>query len=314
MASLSLSIPGLPPILNQIPNINLVPSMLTIPNVTNLLNQPSVAAIQALPNVLSIIKAPSINAIATLPGISGLIGVPNLSALVRVPSITDILNLVDGGGLAQEDADDTLAAFDDQVWGIYLNGELALEPDSIFTFGFDNSWRVTNAPQEKGAFQSYNKVSTPYDSRVMVTLGGSDQDRAAFLQTIDDLANSLDLYDIVTPDRIYTSANIYDYNLIRRAENGVGLLSVELKFTEIRVPAQQNGATTQAVTSVATPSQGVPVSPQESSGASPISLGSLQGLIPSPSQILAFGTSALKNKATGLATGLVSNITGGLVH
>jgi hypothetical protein len=162
-------------------------------------------------------------------------------------------------------------------WGIYLNGVAALVPDNIIAVDFKNDWRIADYPQEEGAFQSYNKVLTPYDVKVTMTKGGagllsaigigSSANVKSFIAAVEMAAASLNLYDVMTPDRTYHSANITHYDYKRSAENGVSLLTVELWLQQIRVTA------TTAFTNTAAPD-----------GMDPANTGSVQATTPTPAQ------------------------------
>ena len=134
----------------------------------------------------------------------------------------------------------TSAATQSGQWGIFdQSGNLVIEPDSFVDLEYTQTWRLPNYPMEQGSFQSYNKVQTPFDVRVTVAKGGSNGDRIAFLSSIDTAANSLDLYNVNTPDWSYSNVSIEHYNYKRTATNGVTLLKVELALLEIRVSASQ---------------------------------------------------------------------------
>lgn len=155
-------------------------------------------------------------------GIPPLLNPSNLtSAITQVLTLDSIFNLL------------TAKA---PVWGIFQNGNQVLNPapDSIISLDFKKEWSLPNYPQELGAFQSYNKVTMPYDARIRMTKGGLGGVRNAFLESVDTIAASLDLYDIVTPDRTYLNANINHYDITRSAVNGVELLTVDIYLTEIR--------------------------------------------------------------------------------
>lgn len=126
------------------------------------------------------------------------------------------------------------------IWGIY-NGETAvIVPDSMISIEFKSDNRVLNYPIQKGSFQSYNKLITPYSARIRMTKSGTDADRQEFLSSIDAAANSLDVYDIVMPDTFYNDANITGYEYKRTSENGVGLLSVEILLQQVLTTATED--------------------------------------------------------------------------
>jgi hypothetical protein len=152
-------------------------------------------------------------------------------------------------------------------WGIYKNGSLVLTPDSVIGFEYKNDYLLSDYPQEAGAFQSYNKVASPYDAKMQMTKGGKDADRAAFLNALNTLLLSLDTYDIVTPEITYINANLKRYDYRRDSRNGFALLKVELWFEEIRITAAS------AFSNTAQPS-----------GASAVNVGTVQPTAPTPAQ------------------------------
>lgn len=120
-------------------------------------------------------------------------------------------------------------------WGIYLDGQPALVFDTFVAIDFRQGWAVSDYPVERGAFESYDKVSLPFDARVKFASGGSEENRQALLDAVAALSKTLLLYDVVTPEAVYQSVNVQHYDYKRTATNGVGLISVEIWFLEIRV-------------------------------------------------------------------------------
>lgn len=132
------------------------------------------------------------------------------------------------------------------VWGIYQNGIPVIEPDSIVAFDFKQSWLISDYPVEQGAFQSYDKVQTPFEVRIRMSKGGSVLARQGFLNNVIAIVGTLALYDIVTPDAIYRSANITSWDYRRTAANGVGMIVVDMTLVEVRVTATTQFSNTQA--------------------------------------------------------------------
>lgn len=165
------------------------------------------------------------------------------------------------------------------AWGIFgQKGGLAIKPDSIAAFEFQQEYRVAEYPLEEGGFESYNKVTLPFDARVIMTKGGSLAERKAFLETVDAVVASLDLYTIVTPERSYGNANLTRMGFRREAESGVSLLTVELHAVEIRTQAS-----VQFVASAPGDQSGGNRNPGDThapSGANPRSNGSVQPVTP----------------------------------
>lgn len=181
-------------------------------------------------------------------------------------------------------------------WGIYYKGAPVILPASVFSqivtgalapiaavasaiglpnilpvaasmveFEFKQEWPVSNYPQEQGAFQSYNKVTLPFDVRVKLACGGPTAARQAFLQTVFAIAgnqppgaaglatallgsgvpnpasapltSSLPLFSVVTPELTYTSVTCVHVGFSRMAEKGATLIVADLWFQEISVTA-----------------------------------------------------------------------------
>jgi len=58
-------------------------------------------------------------------------------------------------------------------WGIYdMSGAPVLTASSVAGMEYARDWRVSNYPQEQGAFASYNKVKTPFTAKVTFLVGG----------------------------------------------------------------------------------------------------------------------------------------------
>lgn len=130
-------------------------------------------------------------------------------------------------------------------WGIYYFGFPLVLADNVVAFEFRNEWAIGDYPVERGSFESYDKVASPFLARVRFSAGGSEGDRAAFLASIEAIAGDLNLYDVVTPEKVYTSCNISHYDYRRSAESGAGLLSVDVWLTEIRQTATMNAQNAQ---------------------------------------------------------------------
>jgi len=166
------------------------------------------------------------------------------------------------------------------AWGIYLNGALAIEADSILKLEHKATARVSNAPQEEGSFQSYNKVQAPYATRVQMTKGGNESERAAFLDALEAAKLSLNLYDIVMPEKSYLNANIVGYSYQRSARSGVTLLTCEVMLEEIRqasAPVFTQTASGQTV-------QSPVVAAKQPAGADPVNAGTKQPVKPTAAQ------------------------------
>lgn len=158
------------------------------------------------------------------------------------------------------------------IWGIYdSSGALLVQPDSILEFEHHPRWNIPDFPvQGTGtaptAFASYNKVKLPFDIRVRMSKGSTLTDRQQFLTALDNAADSIALYTILTPERTYQNADILYYDIVRttqgtRADGAYFLTEVDVFFRQIlSVQAQYS---TTALQNAANPS----AQPQAATGA-----------------------------------------------
>jgi hypothetical protein len=156
-----------------------------------------------------------------LPGIPPLLnpGPAGLATLVA-PLISKLLNILS------------------PKWGIYkkagLGLTLAITPDSFVSIDYTNTANISNYPIEQGGFAAYNKVQNPRSWMITINKGGSKTDLQSFIDTLEDMQASLDLYTILTPNKIFINANIEQITYRRDAQNGAGMISAQIHFVEIK--------------------------------------------------------------------------------
>jgi hypothetical protein len=143
-------------------------------------------------------------------------------------------------------------------WGIFKDGQAVVASDNTVSFEYRQDWAVSDFPIERGAFGSYDKVNTPFNARIRASAGGSQANREAFLNSIVNIAGTLDLYDLVTPEQVYLSVNIEHYDYRRSAENGVGLIVADIWLLQIRETATAVFSQT-ALTQTKSPASADPV-------------------------------------------------------
>lgn len=192
-----------------------------------------------------------------MPDVPNVPGVPALSSYAA-----------NDATLAVTDAFAAVSAFLAPSWGIYIEGQAVITPANLFTqsfggaigalstiaalIGFPNvvpvvastiefeyagDSPISNYPQEKGAFQSYDKVQLPFDIKLKIAAGGSVSNRQALFSTLDALRTSVALVDIVTPEGVYPSVCCKHVDYRRTASNGVDLVLADVWFEEVRVQA-----------------------------------------------------------------------------
>lgn len=184
-----------------------------------------------------------------MPNVPNLPGVPSLSSFAR----NEVTFL----------AADAIAILQSRLfpeqWGIFENGAPVIPADNVVSLDFKQESTISQYPVEQGAFESYDKVASPFEARLQFSRGGSVIDRQQILNTIDAISKTLTLFDVVTPERIYTSVNITHYDYHRSANRGAGMIVLDVLCTEVRVNATPSFSSTQSP-----------------SGASPVSGGNVQ--------------------------------------
>jgi len=162
-----------------------------------------------------------------MPIVPNVPGVPALSSYLTnaVPLIfADAISLLFGGPA--------------NPWGIYLNGRPAFDFESFNSFSFKKEFVIADYPIEgdggSSGFMSYDKVELPFECRVRLISGGSESEREALLTQVETAAADLELYDIVTPERLYQSCNIQRFGVERTSTDGVGVIKIDIVFQQIR--------------------------------------------------------------------------------
>lgn len=233
------------------------------------------------------------------PNVPQLPGVPQVNRSNAFPASTppQLGGVLALGRLAQ-------AFFQKNVWGIFRDhsdeeperdpetGEIlpvltvsaeppVIVPDSFRTFNYKSEFDVTDAPTEQGGFASYNKVNNPYELVVRLTKSSSRRARAEFLETLESISRSLNLYKVVTDVRVYERLNIVRYEIRRDEARGAHWLNeVDVYFREIRLVRSEYSNTATNTANAKSP------------GAAPTAnVGSVQPVVPSAAQAAAAGVS-----------------------
>jgi len=176
------------------------------------------------------------------------------------------------------------------------SGNPVLTPDSVLSLEWHGEERISDYPVQNGQFVSYNKVKVPFDLRMVMTCQGKNviQDalqsvtqslnqalsniglafgqpmsRDAFLRQLDEMLDSTDLYDVVTPDKVYQNVNLVAYNHAKKNDEGGTLIIAELMFREVRELLP---------TATVTILPGKQISSNSESAASPVDAGTVVGI------------------------------------
>ncbi len=211
---------------------------------------------------------------------------PNVPQAPGVPSVLRQVGAVQNNVvLLAADAVGVVGLFQGAQWGLFTQAgapafgsqfggiisvvlnALGSSGQSVGDVEFRLDHRVSTAPQEQGAFLSYNKVSTPFSGRVTYIVSGTAGQRSAFLSQVYALQGSTTLLTLMMPEFSYPSCTIVHHDLRRSAKNGVSMFAVDIWVEEVRITG------TAAYSNTATPA-----------GAASTNGGTVQPQAPTPSQ------------------------------
>lgn len=109
---------------------------------------------------------------------------------------------------------------------------------------------IVTAPQENGAFTSYNRVYAPKQAKYQLVCDGSLQSytpqfgipqdatsvRAQFVSQVDALIESDEIYSLSSPELTFTNMNATHYDFVRK---NATIIYVDIWFQEVRLQASE---------------------------------------------------------------------------
>lgn len=171
----------------------------------------------------------------------------NLAAAAGLPDIALAPGVAAIAPLLTDDPS-ALAALGSAQWGIFssANGSPVVIADTCLDLGYIKGFQVSDFVIESGGFISYDSVEQQFEARVRVASGGSADVRAALIESVEGILGDLNLYDVVTPDKIYVQANLVREEYRRTVQDAGGsLLQMDLTLQEVRELQSQSGQATQ---------------------------------------------------------------------
>lgn len=187
---------------------------------------------------------------------------PALSGVIAVGRLLQAFLAKPVWGIYANDPPRTATVPDDDIPTVTVraNSNPLVRPDNIRRFNYKNEWNVSDFPVQEGGFGSYNKVNNPFEIQLRLTKGGSLKDRTTFLNQIEAIAGTTDLYKILTPEKTYLSVNVTRWELTREEEKGAYFLAeVDISLREIRFVAAEYTNTAQNTINALDPSALPPV-------------------------------------------------------
>lgn len=222
--------------------------------------------------------------VSLYPDVPNLPGVPSV---LRAPGSSIASTAI---ALVINDAVGVLEGALAPIWGVFDDsGDPVAVSDTTLMLEYQGDSRISDYPQEQGAFGSYNKVQMPYHATVTLVCGRSVSARAAFLAAIEGAKQSTDLYTIVSPEATYPNANIVAYDYRRTTRNGATLLIVNLHIEEVRQTGTAQFSNTLPASQVQNPAS-----------ADPSTLGQVQPQTPTAGQSSLFGPVSVASGVGGV--------------
>lgn len=192
---------------------------------------------------------------------------PNVPDVPGVPPLLrDPFGITQAVTLLARDVLSALGFFFGPQWGLFQNGFPVIVADSVLEVSYKQNWALATFQIEQGGFETYDKVELPFESTLRFASGGSDAVREVLLDSIAAIAGNLELYDVVTPEKVYVGVNVNHYDF-KRHDGRVGLLTVDVFVMEVRVGSEAQ------FTSTKTPS-----------GSDAVNSGTVQTTEPTPAQ------------------------------
>lgn len=169
---------------------------------------------------------------------------PNVPKVPGVPILASYSSFV--GTLLIADTIASLTALFRTQWGAFKNGIAIIFADNVVDLSFKQDFSISNYPIEQGGFESYDKVASPFEVRVRFSSGGSLLERQSLLKSVNVVDNSLELFDIVTPEAVYIGVNMMHFDYQRAADRGAGMIVIDTWWMEVREAAQAAFSNTKA--------------------------------------------------------------------
>ncbi len=187
------------------------------------------------------------------PNVPNVPGVPPLSRGASQQALLEPANVFTSQLRRVPYLQGILQAASAEVWGIFTkDGTRVLEADTFQEASVNANGKVARFFLERGSFANYNKVDESDEVGVVMIKTGTFDELGEFLDELESIKNSIDLYDVVTPERAHTDVNLESYNYSRTRQDGVNMIVCDLSFVEIRQRALEftnvtipDGATTQ---------------------------------------------------------------------
>jgi hypothetical protein len=111
---------------------------------------------------------------------------------------------------------------------------------AMIEFSATRESRLPDEPIEKGSFATYNRVIDPVTIQCKLAVKGGAAELQSKVDRLTALSQNDEKITLTTPEQSYPNMMLESFDYRRDANNGRGVLYVDLRFKEIReVKSQQ---------------------------------------------------------------------------
>ena len=110
----------------------------------------------------------------------------------------------------------------------------AVDFNSMQEFSAEKSSRLPDEPIEKGSFATYNRIIEPRAITCRLSIEGGASKLQSAIDRLTDLCENNETITLTTPEQSYKNLMLESFDYRRDAQNGRGVLFVDLRFKEIR--------------------------------------------------------------------------------
>lgn len=128
-----------------------------------------------------------------------------------------------------------LKAAQAEKWGVFKKDGTAVIVANVFMeMSHTASSKIARFFVEQGTFANYNKVNESDETSIVMIKTGTFAELGEYINEVDALKKSTELFDIVTPEKTFTDVNLESFDYARRQSDGVNLIQFNMQFVEIR--------------------------------------------------------------------------------
>lgn len=135
---------------------------------------------------------------------------------------------------------DLNAALSSDTWTIMTtDGSTAIDFQSFVNLDVTSENPVTRAAVEQGGFVDYNKVTSPTEIGLMLSIQGEPAHLQEVIDQIDELCNGTSLVNIVTPYYEFKNYAMEKYQYSQDNTTGVSVLYFNFSFVQVKQVSTQ---------------------------------------------------------------------------